>query len=72
LPLLAFSRSPLLRRPPLAPNGGGSFAQWRLPLNFLRGIMFQICTAVSAGLLPPLRQTASARCTTATKIGIIF
>jgi len=25
---------------------------------FLRGTKFQICTAVSAGLLPPLRQTA--------------
>ena len=34
-------------------------AQWRLPQTFMRGTNFQFRTALSAGLLPPLRQTAS-------------
>jgi hypothetical protein len=37
---------------------GGGLAQWRLTLQFLRATKFQIRTALSAGLLPPLRQTA--------------
>jgi len=33
-------------------------AKRRLPLPFMRAAKFQICTAVSAGLLLPLRQIA--------------
>ena len=36
----------------------GGFAKWRLPQMFLRGNNVQFRTKLSAGLLPPLRQTA--------------
>ena len=39
------------------PTGG--LAQRRLTLPFMRATTFQFRTAFSAGLLPPLRQTAS-------------
>jgi hypothetical protein len=37
----------------------GGLAQRRLPLNFMRATKVQFPTKLPAGLLPPLRQTAS-------------
>jgi hypothetical protein len=36
----------------------GGLAQWRLPLSFMRATNVHFRTTFSAGLLPPLRQTA--------------
>jgi hypothetical protein len=36
----------------------GGLAQRRLPQNVMRGTAFQFRTAIPAGLMPPLRQTA--------------
>jgi len=48
----------MLRRPRITHNGMAAWRQRRLPLPLLRAINVQLRTTVSAGLLPPLRQTA--------------
>ena len=42
----------------IAANGAAAWRQRRLPLPLLRAINVQFRTTFSAGLLPPLRQTA--------------
>ena len=42
----------------LHPTTSGGLAKRRLTLNVLRATSVQLRTALSAGLLPPLRQTA--------------
>jgi len=72
--LYSLSRNVLLSRRALAADAQrfGGLAQRRLTLPFMRATNVQFCTTFSAGILPPLRQTACCTLAFFAKIGYKF